>query len=135
MKNKLFFNYFKRRGTIALTCSQKLSVLSRGRTSKHHGDFYWLNCFHSFAKENKLELHKKACENKGFCNGNMPPDDTKALEFNQYQKSDKVPFIVHADLEYIIEKIDGWKYNPKNSCTTKLSKDIPTGFQFYNIFV
>ena len=36
----------------------------------------------------------------------MPPDDTKTLEFNQYQKSDKAPFIVHADLEYIIEKID-----------------------------
>ena len=73
-------------------------------------------------------MHKKACGNKGFCNGNMPPDDTKTLEFNQYQKSDKAPFIVLADLEYIIEKIDGCKNNPKNSCTTKLSKDIPPGF-------
>ena len=39
----------------------------------------------------------------------MPSEDTKILEFNQYQKSDKVPFIIYAYLECIIEKIDGCK--------------------------
>ena len=34
----------------------------------------------------------------------MPSKDTKMLEFNQYQKSDKAPFIIYADLECIIEK-------------------------------
>ena len=29
----------------------------------------------------------------------MPSEDTKILEFNQYQKSDKAPFIIYADLE------------------------------------
>ena len=38
----------------------------------------------------------------------MPSEDTKILEFNQYQKSDKAPFIIYADLEYIIEMIDRW---------------------------
>ena len=42
---------------------------------------------------------------------------TKILEFNQYQKSDKVPFIIYAGLEYIMEKIDGCKSNPENSFT------------------
>ena len=41
---------------------KKLSALLRGITSKHHGDFYCLNCFHSFATEKKLESHKIACE-------------------------------------------------------------------------
>ena len=27
---------------------KKLSTLLRGITSKHHGDFYCLNCLHSF---------------------------------------------------------------------------------------
>ena len=58
----------------------------------------------------------------------MPSEDTKILEFNQYQKSDKVPFIIYADLECIIEKIDGCKNNPENSSTTKVGKDIPSGF-------
>ena len=36
----------------------------------------------------------------------MPSDDSKILEFDQYQKSDKAPFIIYEDLECIIEKID-----------------------------
>ena len=38
----------------------------------------------------------------------MPSEDTKVLEFNQYQKSDKAPVIIYADLECMIETIDGY---------------------------
>ena len=58
----------------------------------------------------------------------MPPEDTKILEFNQYQKSDKSPFIIYADLDCIIEKIDGCKNNPEYSSSTKVSKYIPSSF-------
>ena len=44
----------------------------------------------------------------------MPSEVTQILKFNQYQKSDKPPFITHADLECIIEKIDKCKNNPEN---------------------
>ena len=44
----------------------------------------------------------------------MPSEDTKILEFDQYQKADKVPFIIYADLECIIEKIDECKNSPEN---------------------
>ena len=44
----------------------------------------------------------------------MPSEDTKILEFNQYQLSDKAPFIIYADLEWITEKIDECKNNPEN---------------------
>ena len=90
---------------------KKLSALLRGTTSKYNGDFCCLNCFHSFATEKKLQSHKKACGNKDFCN---VVEDTKILEFNQYQKSDKAPFIIYVDFKYIIEKIDGCKNNPEN---------------------
>ena len=43
----------------------------------------------------------------------MSSEDTKILEFNQYQKFDKAPFIIYVDLECIIEKIDGCKNNPE----------------------
>ena len=33
---------------------KKLTALLRGITSKHRGDFYCLNCLHSFATENKF---------------------------------------------------------------------------------
>ena len=63
---------------------KKLSALLSEITSKHHGDFYRLNCLHSFATENKGESHKKVCKNKDFCNIVMPSEDTKILKFNQY---------------------------------------------------
>ena len=71
-----------------LSCSKKLSAL----ISKHHSYLYCLNCLHYFATENKCESHKKVCENKDFCNV-IPSEDTKILEFNQYQKSYKAPFV------------------------------------------
>ena len=63
----------------------------------------------------------------------MPSDSAKILEFNQYQKSDKRPSIIYADLKYIIEKIDGCKNNPENSSTTKVSEHIPSGFSMSTI--
>ena len=46
---------------------KKLSALLKGITSKHDGDLYCLNCFHSFRTENKLKKHKKVCENHDYC--------------------------------------------------------------------
>ena len=63
----------------------------------------------------------------------MPSEDTKMLEFNQYQKSGKAPFIIYADPECIIEKIDGCKTNPENSSTTKVSEHIPSGVSMSTI--
>ena len=38
---------------------KSLSRLLRGITSNHDGDYYCLNCFHSYRTENKLNVHKK----------------------------------------------------------------------------
>ena len=62
-------------------------------------------------------------------NKNKKNEDSKILEFNQYQKSYKAPFIIYADRECIIEKIDGCKNNPEKSSTTKASQDIRQVFQ------
>ena len=119
--------------TMAWSCRKELSALLRGVTSKHYSDFYCLNCLHYFRTKNKLESHKKVCENKDFCNVIVPFEDTKLLEFNQYQKSDKAPFSIYLDRECIIEKIDGCKNNPENSSTTKVSEHIPSGFSMSKI--
>ena len=39
----------------------------------------------------------------------MSSEDTKISEFNQNQKSNKAPFIISADLERRIEKVNGIK--------------------------
>ena len=45
---------------------------------------------------NLMEMYAK---NKDFCHIVMPSKDTKVLEFNQYQKSQKVLFMICAGLE------------------------------------
>ena len=46
----------------------------------------------------------------------------KLLEFNQYQTSDNKPYIIYADLQYLITRIDKHKNNPENSSTTKIGE-------------
>ena len=56
----------------------------------------------------------------------MPCQDTKILEFNQYQISGKTPFVIYGDLEYIIE-------NTENSFTTKVSEQISSDISMSTI--
>ena len=76
-------------------------------------------------QQKKIESHKNVCENKDFPNVVMPSEDTKILEFNQYQKFDKAPFIIYADFECIVVKIDGCKNDCENASATEASKHIP----------
>ena len=46
---------------------KSLSGLLTGITSNHKEDFYCLTCFYSYRTKNKLELHKKICENHDYC--------------------------------------------------------------------
>ena len=79
---------------------ERLPALLRKITSKRHGDFCDLNCLHSFWAKNRLESHKKIPDNNYFYNTVMPFEDTEILEYNQYKKSDKAPFIIYTDLEF-----------------------------------
>ena len=63
----------------------------------------------------------------------MPFEDTKVLEFNEYQKSNKASFIIYADLVCLIKKIDVCKNNPQNSSTTKANEHDSSGFSRYTI--
>ena len=55
----------------------------------------------------------------------MPSEKDEILEFNQYMKSVKILYIIYADTEYLIRKIDGCENNPENPSTTKIGQQIP----------
>ena len=76
-----------------------LSRLLRGITSNHSADFYCLNCFHSYRTKNKLETHKKICENHDYCNVEMPIKGNNTKKYNNGEKSMKLSFVIYADLE------------------------------------
>ena len=54
---------------------KNLSRLLRRITCTYIEDFYCLNCFLSYRTRNKLEAHKKICENHNYCNVEMPTKD------------------------------------------------------------
>ena len=43
-------------------------------------------------------------------------------------KPEKMPYVVYADTESLIQKIDGCVNNPENSLKTKIGKHIPCGY-------
>ena len=49
----------------------------------------------------------------------MPFERTKILNFNQYWKYDEKSWVIYADLETFIEKIDGCKNNVEKSSQQK----------------
>ena len=110
---------------------KSLSGLLRGITSNHNGDYYCLNCFHSYSAENKLNAHKKICENNEYCNIEMPSPNNNLIKYNEGGKSLKLLFVIYADLECILKKIDTCQNNPNLSSTTKINQHIPSGYSIY----
>ena len=110
---------------------KNLSRLLRGITSNHVGDFYCLNCFHSYRRKNKLEAHKKICENHDYCHIEIPTKDNNTIKYNQGEKSIKLPFVVYADLECLLEKMSTCYNNPEKSSTTKINKHTPSGYSLF----
>ena len=49
---------------------------------------------------------KNYVKNKSFCGIVMPSEKDNILEFNQYMKSDKMPYIIYVLIESLIKKID-----------------------------
>ena len=62
----------------------------------------------------------------------MPTKDNNIIKYNHGEKSMKVPFIIYADLECLLEKMSTCINNPNDSSTTKINKHTPSG---YSIFI
>ena len=107
---------------------KSISGLLKGIISKHNADFYCLNCFNSYATEKKLKKHERICKNHDFCHVKIPDEDNKILKCNSGEKSLKVPFIIYADLECLLKKINTCQNNSEKSYTEKKAKHIPLGY-------
>ena len=110
---------------------KSLSTLLRGITGNNHGDFYGLNCFRAYTTENKLYSHKKVCENHDYCSIEMPNEDNKILKHDHGEKSMRAPFIVYADFESLLEKMDTSYDNLEKPPTTKINKHTPSGYSLF----
>ena len=107
---------------------RSLSRLFRGVTSNNHGDFYYLNYLHSFRTDNALKRHERLCENNDYCHVEMPTKIDKTLWYNHGEKSLKVPFVIYADLEWLLIKEESCQNNPNESYTERKATHEPCGY-------
>ena len=108
-----------------------LSGLLRGITSNHKEYFDCLNCFHSYITKNKLEAHKKICKNHDYCHVEMPTKNNNIIKYNHGKKSMKLPFVIYADLECLLEKMSTCISSPNESSATKINKYVPSGYSIF----
>ena len=108
---------------------KSLPALLRGITSNHHGDFYCLNCFHSY-RTHKLKKHERVCNNRDYCHVDMPKEHEK-IKYLPGEKSLKVPFIIYADLG-LLKKVQS-QNNPENSDSDEKVKCKPSGYVWCSI--
>ena len=88
--------------------------LIRGIMSNNNGDFYCLNCFHSYRTDNELKRHERLYDKHDYCHVKMPTED-KILKYNHVEKSLKAPFTIQTDLECLLPKMSLCQNNPEKS--------------------
>ena len=61
----------------------------------------------------------------------MPTKDNNTIRYNQGEKSIKLPFVVYADFECLLEKMSTCQNNPNESSTTEINKHTPSGYSLF----
>ena len=61
----------------------------------------------------------------------MPKEDNKILKYSHGEKSLKAPFMIYADLESLLEKMNTCHNNRKKSLATKVNKHAPSCYSLF----
>ena len=108
---------------------KSISGLLRRRISNYNGDFYCLNCFHSYTTNNKLKKHQRICDAHDFCRIAMLNNDNKVLKYVPGKKSLEHPFIIYTDVKFILRILDTRQNNPEKSYTENKALHVPSGYE------
>ena len=61
----------------------------------------------------------------------MPTKGNNIIKYFHGEKSMKLPFVIYADLECLLEKMSTCQNNPNKSSTTKTNKHTPSGYSLF----
>ena len=113
---------------------KSISALLRGVTSNHNCDFYYLNYFHSYRTINKLKNNEQLRQNHDFCNLKLPNEDNKYISSTSGKNRLKTPFIIYADLECLLFKMNSYENTSNSSYTEKKELHIPSGYSILTCY-
>ncbi|KAL4153215.1 hypothetical protein QTP88_001048 [Uroleucon formosanum] len=100
-------------------------------TKDGHKRFLCKMCLSSFDDEYKLNDHKHYCVNNKAAKIVLPEAYNKTLEFQNYNHSLRVPFVIYADFECTLKPIYTCQPNDTESFTKCYQKHIPNNFCYY----
>ena len=101
------------------------------QVSKHKERVYTCRrCLNPFPKEESLKAHMEYCNTKECIKTNMPEKGSKII-FKNHWKSEKMPFIIYADMESILKPIEKCDSDPEKKYTQKYQKHEPVSFSYY----
>ena len=102
------------------------SQTSNGKRKEH----FCLRCLNPFWCEKSLSRHQEYCNKYEAVKIELPKKGTM-LEFKSHYRSEKVPFVVYADIECYIKPIQSCNPDPESSYTKQYQKHEPSSFCHY----
>ncbi|XP_071153082.1 uncharacterized protein [Mytilus edulis] len=105
------------------------------RTKKHREEhFFCYLCLQGFTDKCKLERHKADCGKFDFQKITLPKEG-EVLEFKEYAKTARIPFVIYADFECLTRKVDICHPNPNMSSTTTYQQMEPYSFGYQRVSI
>ena len=116
------------------TAIKSLSILLSGKNSntkcKQH---FCMNCLQGFTQESSRDQHQVYCEDNESVRVEMPKQGS-TVEFKDGQNQFKVPFIMYADFELILELMDHGSSDPNQPYTNEVNQHTPSGWCVHSKF-
>ena len=108
-----------------------ISALLIAQLNNHKGTRHiCLSCSNGFNTKQALDNHKEYCYAYE-CVKTIMPEKGTLLNFKNFPHSEKVPFIIYADLEALIKEMQNCDPNPQKSYTKKYQKHEAISFSYY----
>ena len=117
--------------TAIKSLSRLLSSKNSNTKPKHYN---CINCLQGFMQESSRDQHQVYCENNESVRVEMPKQGS-TIEFKDGQNQFKVPFIMYADFESILEPMDPVEPgSPNQPYTNEVNQHTPSGWCVYDKF-
>ena len=91
-------------------------LLSSQNTKRKAKEYFWMSCLQGFKEESSRDEHVGHCKSNESVRIEMPHKNP-IIQYSGGQFQFKVPFIIYADFESILEPIQGPGNNPSISST------------------
>ena len=108
-------------------------LLSRQNSKHKESQHFCINCLQGFAEQKSRNEHYIYCRSNEAVRIEMP-NRKPIVEYSDRQYQFKVPFLMYADFESILEPIQRASNNPNISSTRGVNVHTPSGWCVYSKF-